>query len=164
MRCCQADARQWAGMGLAPLRRSMTTNIVVMDDADTRDVLVLVLRDAGYHVLAVPYGQAALRVLGIIRPHLVLTDVAMPVMDGHTLCATVAADPTQQAIPRVLMSIWWQALTDRANVTTVLRTLHDPGAARDGAAGCALAGAWVSAARWAPRGGTWCLRQAWTRP
>jgi len=99
----------------------MPTILVVEDDGETAAWLALVLRDAGYHVLQVADGRAALRVLGIIRAHLVLTDVRMPVLDGRTLCQTLAADPRHQDLPRVLMSGIWEDLGPLPGVRAFLR-------------------------------------------
>jgi DNA-binding response OmpR family regulator len=52
--------------------------ILVEDDAATAEFLNLVLKGAGYHVLQIAHGQAALRVLQAIRVQLVLTDPGCP--------------------------------------------------------------------------------------
>lgn len=56
--------------------------LVVEDDATVREMLELVLDDAGYEVRSVPHGAAALAVLNEVRPDVILLDMKMPVMDG----------------------------------------------------------------------------------
>lgn len=65
--------------------------LLVDDDGDTREALGEVLRDAGYNVREAASGAAALRLLGHVRPALVLTDVLMPDMDGDELRARAQA-------------------------------------------------------------------------
>jgi CheY-like chemotaxis protein len=56
--------------------------LVVEDDEDIRDLVELVLSNAGYEVLAAQNGAAALQVVGTAQPDLILLDMRMPVMDG----------------------------------------------------------------------------------
>lgn len=101
----------------------MATILVVEDDGETAAFIALVLKDAVYRVLHVADGQAALRVLGSIRPQLVLADIYMPGMDGRTLCHTLTTAPQHAALPRVLMSGVWDDLTAPPDVVGVL---HKP--------------------------------------
>ncbi len=59
--------------------------LVVDDDADGRSLISAVLRQAGATVTAVDSAQAALASVEQQRPDLVLTDIAMPNMDGFAL-------------------------------------------------------------------------------
>ena len=55
------------------------TILVVEDDADLRETAVAALGRLGYHMLAAPNAEAALRILsGKERVHLLFTDVMMP--------------------------------------------------------------------------------------
>src|SRR5262249_34618050 len=56
--------------------------LVVDDDRDLREVLVLVLEEAGYVVDAAENGEHALEAFKCQRPDLILLDMKMPVMDG----------------------------------------------------------------------------------
>jgi CheY-like chemotaxis protein len=58
--------------------------LVVDDDRDLRDILSLVLVEAGYAVDAAENGQDALVKITRCRPDLILLDMRMPVMDGWT--------------------------------------------------------------------------------
>jgi len=61
--------------------------LVVDDDEDIRNVVVEMLRGAGYTATAAPGGAAALRAMGEGAPALVLSDIQMRGMDGRELLA-----------------------------------------------------------------------------
>ena len=56
--------------------------LVVDDDATIREMLEMVLDSEGYEVVTAPHGVAAFALLDQIRPHVILLDMKMPVMDG----------------------------------------------------------------------------------
>ena len=57
--------------------------IVLMDDeADIREVMTLMLQDAGYQVFSAPDGLAGLEMCRRVSPQIVMTDIRMPGMDG----------------------------------------------------------------------------------
>ncbi len=59
--------------------------LVVDDDHDGRGLITAVLRQAGAMVMAVDSGEAALAAAEAGRYHVILTDIAMPRMDGYSL-------------------------------------------------------------------------------
>jgi DNA-binding NtrC family response regulator len=65
--------------------------LVVDDDENLRWVTQTQLEDAGYEVVAVPDGEAALQSLNQRRPDLVLTDLKMPGMSGMDLLKRIKA-------------------------------------------------------------------------
>ncbi len=56
--------------------------LVVDDDPDLRELLELVLTDAGFRVACAEDGREALRAVGREMPRVILLDMKMPVMDG----------------------------------------------------------------------------------
>ena len=62
-----------------------TRVLVVDDDVDARELLSLVLSQAGFQVDDAPDGFAALAKVSHVRPDAVLTDLRMPGMDGMTV-------------------------------------------------------------------------------
>lgn len=61
----------------------MSIRVLIVDDnAGFRDALRDVLGAEGYEVADAPDGEAALRLLSEVRPHVVLMDVNMPGMSG----------------------------------------------------------------------------------
>ena len=63
------------------------------DDADIREILRLLLEDAGYQVSEASDGTRALRMLRKMNePHVVLLDQCLPGLTGGSLLQTVARD------------------------------------------------------------------------
>ena len=80
--------------------------LVIEDDATTRELVQVVLEDAGYRVTVAPDGAAALALVwqrGPV-PDLILVDVRMPLVDGRTFRRMQQGYPQWRTIPVVLMS------------------------------------------------------------
>ncbi len=80
-----------------------TTVLVVEDSDEVRAYVADVLR-ADYDVLEAADGAEGLAVARAHLPDLVVSDVAMPEMDGLALCAALKADPDLQFLPVVLLT------------------------------------------------------------
>ena len=63
--------------------------LVVDDEPDLRDLVREVLVECGAEVLAVASGAEALSRIEPLRPHLLISDIAMPQMDGYELLRRV---------------------------------------------------------------------------
>ncbi len=80
--------------------------LVIEDDATTRELVQLALEDAGYTVTVARDGAAALALVwqrGPV-PDVMVVDVRMPLVDGHTLRRILQGYPQWRTIPVVLMS------------------------------------------------------------
>ncbi|MGA6926803.1 MAG: response regulator [Desulfosarcina sp.] len=64
--------------------------LVVDDDATILDLLATFLTRLGYDVWRAADGSIALDLFRRISFDLVITDLAMPVMDGYTLCTKIS--------------------------------------------------------------------------
>ena len=83
-----------------------TDNALVLiadDNADMRDYLCRLLGDR-YAVEAVSDGQAALESARRRKPHLVLSDVMMPRLDGFGLLKALRSDSDLRDVPVILLS------------------------------------------------------------
>ena len=70
----------------------MASHILVAEDqADIRDLLVLNLQQAGYEVVAVPDGRAALASQDARASDLLVLDLMMPGLDGLEVCKALRA-------------------------------------------------------------------------
>jgi DNA-binding NtrC family response regulator len=67
--------------------------LVIDDDPDWLEVVVEILRDAGYEVASAVDGMQGRKMIDRFAPFVVMTDLQMPVMNGRQLLAqTHAAD------------------------------------------------------------------------
>ena len=63
--------------------------VLVDDEQESRKMVMAVLRAAGANVVAVDNASAALSAIEEHRPHLVITDIAMPDVDGYSFTRTL---------------------------------------------------------------------------
>jgi CheY-like chemotaxis protein len=71
----------------------MKTVLIVDDQPDERAIQRAMLEHVGYRVAEAQDGQQALEVARAKLPDLVLLDIAMPNMDGITVCEQLRGDP-----------------------------------------------------------------------
>jgi len=89
----------------------MAKILVVDDEKDVVYLIKFILEQSGYSVTTAFNGQEALAALGvdpanpsIPLPDLVLLDVMMPVMDGHTVSVKMREDQRTQKLPIVIVT------------------------------------------------------------
>ncbi len=83
----------------------MATRVLLAEDSQTEAVLLRsLLRAEGFEVEVAPNGRMALDRLEAFSPHLVISDVEMPEMDGFALCRAVKSNPSTRSIPVVLLT------------------------------------------------------------
>jgi signal transduction histidine kinase/ActR/RegA family two-component response regulator len=78
--------------------------LVVDDVAGNRRMLADLLRALGFEVDEASDGEEALRSVPVQRPHLVLMDMAMPVMDGLEATRRLRADAAWSGLPVIVVS------------------------------------------------------------
>lgn len=78
--------------------------LVVDDDLDIRTVIEDVLVGEGYSVVTAANGAAALDILRVRRPRLILLDLTMPVMGGAEFRRVQLEDLDLAAVPTVVMT------------------------------------------------------------
>lgn len=78
------------------------TVLIVDDEPSIREVMATLLEDEGYAVACARDGAEALAVVDGDGIDLVISDVVMPRLDGHTLARKLQMRP--QRVPVVLMS------------------------------------------------------------
>ena len=89
----------------SPDRERRRPIILVIDDEQAiLDLLREMLQDEGYTVLVAENGQRGIEQTLDAQPDLILTDLMMPVMDGHTLSRRLRAEPRTAQIPLILIS------------------------------------------------------------
>ena len=82
----------------------MSTILIVEDEKPVRDLLEMLLDDAGYRVVVATHGGQALELVEQEPPDLVISDVMMPMVGGAELCRRLKRDASTRQIPIILMS------------------------------------------------------------
>jgi CheY-like chemotaxis protein len=75
------------------------TILVVDDQPDERTIQRAMLTHLGYEVREAADGASALAAVAESPPDLVLLDVAMPRMDGFSVCRALRTDPRTAGVP-----------------------------------------------------------------
>ncbi|MEO8350780.1 MAG: response regulator [Chthoniobacteraceae bacterium] len=79
--------------------------VVIAEDSPTQSLrLQNTLEKNGFVVAAGANGRAALELVATHHPHLVVSDIQMPEMDGYELCRRIKADPATRNLPFVLLT------------------------------------------------------------
>lgn len=86
-------------------QRDANASIVVIDDdAELQNLLRLHLMAVGYSVRIAGSAKEGMRAIQSNVPDLILTDIAMPDMDGYELLRTLQRDDATRAIPVILLT------------------------------------------------------------
>jgi CheY-like chemotaxis protein len=99
------------------LGRTIQTVLVVEDEADTREMMQLLLEGAGYAAFGAANGREALEFMRQRQPSVVLFDLNMPVMDGWEFRRQQREDEQLSAIPVICVT----ANYDPVHVATGLK-------------------------------------------
>jgi DNA-binding response OmpR family regulator len=91
--------------------RKPITVLVVEDDPELRALYRSALKAAGYQVVAVDDGLAALRHLESEVPDAVVLDLGLPLLDGGDVYRELAARPATAHLPVIVVT--GRTLTDR---------------------------------------------------
>lgn len=78
--------------------------LVVDDDRLIRQMVLVVLRLAGFAVAEAVDGPDGLVQAAAIHPNLILLDLMMPGMDGYEVCQRLKADPATDNIPVIFLT------------------------------------------------------------
>ena len=97
--------------------------LLVEDDRDTREMYSEYLSYSGLTVTEAATGRRALEKVKAQLPDVVVTDIAMPEMDGLELSRRLRADPPTRDVPIIAVS--GQA-TERAREAGADVVLHKP--------------------------------------
>ena len=100
--------------------------ILVEDHADTR-LMYAEFLSSEFEVVQAGDGGEALRVMQTRVPDLVITDLALPVVNGFELVTRMRADPTLAAVPVICLSGYGgSAQEDRAREVGCDRLIEKP--------------------------------------
>jgi putative two-component system response regulator len=99
--------------GMVGSSEGRTRVLIVDDDPASLEMLAVALLDNGFTVRTAASASEALAEARRLRPALILSDVAMPDVDGFELCAALKRDPQLSAVPVVLLSAAYGDARDR---------------------------------------------------
>ncbi len=70
--------------------------LIVDDDKDVQVILKFILQNEGYKVFCAKNGFEALEMINSFKPHLILLDLMLPMMDGFKICSIIRGMPQFQ--------------------------------------------------------------------
>jgi DNA-binding response OmpR family regulator len=81
-----------------------TKILVAEDESDQRAIVTACLEGAGYEPVAVVSGDRVVAAARAEAPALILLDIALPGLDGFSVCRRLKADPQLAGIPVIFMT------------------------------------------------------------
>ena len=128
----RADARSGGERQGSPVDAERLKDVAILivdDDRETRAFVTAVLRRAGANVTAMESASTALDAFGKHRPDVVLTDVAMPGMDGYQFARTLRATKDGADAKIIALSAFpaGASAAERAGFDLYLTKPVDPG-------------------------------------
>lgn len=78
--------------------------LIVDDDAKTRKLIKVALRDYGFEIIEAENGYRAVMSAKEHMPDLILMDIRMPVMDGMSALKTIRTDESMKNIPAIAVT------------------------------------------------------------
>ncbi len=100
--------------------------VLVEDEVESRKMVSAVLRAAGANVLALDSASAALDIIDQHRPDLVVTDIAMPGMDGYAFTRTLRGRPYGTTLKIAALSAFPVRTDDSGGFDAYLTKPVDP--------------------------------------
>ena len=104
--------------------------LLVEDDDDIRTLYGFSLANAGFQVKAVRNGFDALTELQVHCPDVIITDLAMPVLDGITLIKIIKSRTELADIPVIAMTAYGRTLQRLAKSAGADLAVEKPAAFR----------------------------------
>jgi DNA-binding response OmpR family regulator len=81
-----------------------STILIVEDDVDVAEMLTAYFRAQGYEVLAVNWGEDAVKTCKASRPDLMILDIRLPDIDGFEVARRVRGNQRTQDIPIIFLT------------------------------------------------------------
>jgi PAS domain S-box-containing protein len=100
--------------------------VLVDDDAESRKLVTAVLRAAGASVMVFDGGAEALESIDERQPDIIVTDIAMPGMDGYTFVRALRDRPYGPSLKIVAFSAFPARLDDTSGFDAYLTKPLDP--------------------------------------
>ncbi|OGR93419.1 MAG: hypothetical protein A2992_03645 [Elusimicrobia bacterium RIFCSPLOWO2_01_FULL_59_12] len=82
----------------------MATILIVDDDKDVVDLVHFMADREGYRIVTAADGKEGLERAGQEKPDLVIMDIMMPEMDGHTATVELSRQEATRGIPVIILT------------------------------------------------------------
>ena len=87
------------------MTETQAPKILVIEDETTQRILMKeYLEESGYVVRLADDGNRGLKMATLIQPDVIILDMLLPSLDGHTLCQHLKQDPATENIPVILVT------------------------------------------------------------
>jgi CheY-like chemotaxis protein len=80
--------------------------LAVDDEPDSLELLKFILEQAGAEVQTAPSGSIALNILSQFNPRLIVSDIAMPDINGHQLLQQIRTRNPERQIPAIALTAY----------------------------------------------------------
>ena len=101
--------------------------LIVEDNADWREVLMMMIQRLGYDVISAANGEDGIAEAFAAHPDLVLMDLGLPRMSGDQAIARLKADPVTKDIPVIVQTAFGVGPSaQRAMAAGAAEILHKP--------------------------------------
>ena len=78
--------------------------LIIEDNEENLDLFHTFLKRNGYNTLKAKNGLEGVRLAMTEKPHLIITDLQMPIMNGFEVCKNIKSDPSTKNIPVIAIS------------------------------------------------------------
>ena len=99
-----ADHGPVAGRRVVGYAGARRLALIADDEQTNRTLLIKLLADIGFDVLEAGNGAEAVKLVGVRRPDILITDLAMPVMDGLAVARALRRETATQDLPILAVS------------------------------------------------------------
>jgi signal transduction histidine kinase/CheY-like chemotaxis protein len=79
--------------------------LAIEDDRISANLLSILLRETGFHVVVAQDGEEGLRKARSLHPASIILDIMLPKVDGWEFLAQIKADPETRDIPVIIVSV-----------------------------------------------------------
>jgi DNA-binding response OmpR family regulator len=78
--------------------------LVIEDNSEFRELLRLIIKEAGFCVVTAKNGIEALKKARSVQPDLIVLDLVLPELDGFAVCEILRKDPASAGIPVIVLT------------------------------------------------------------
>jgi PAS domain S-box-containing protein len=109
-----------------PLRLAGLEVLLVEDERESRELIRAVLRAAGANVVAIDSARDALNYLDAAHPDVIITDIAMPQMDGYAFVRELRRRSATQSMTIIALTAFPAGTADKSGFDAFLAKPIEP--------------------------------------